>query len=221
MVQQTPALVQRQGDIYGRTPGNYYQDGGGYGVPGTRKSITDAENARKVEAARREERFQYQHQTQHRLHQDIRASKDMESMGVYVMRNPVSDQKPAMSRESRTPDFSRRTELSDRRTMSRSVERLDTVSRDVESVNREVNGVEVYSRSDNEKDKEYHRNEEEDDEGGFKGGIASDYEKHRNGGQSDSGRGSTVYSSGKAKTERNIDTSPEPNTVTGKLFSNL
>lgn len=216
MVQQTPASTQRQGDLYGRTPGNYYQDGGGYGVPGTRKSITDAENARKVEAARREERFQYQ-QTQQRLQQDTRVSKDMESMGVYVMRNPVSEQKPAILRESRTPDFSRRTELSDRRTMSRSVERLDTVSRDVESVHREVNSGEMYGRSDNEKDKEYHRNEEEDDEGGFKGGIGSDYEKMRSGGQSDSGRGSTVYSSGKAKTERNIDTSPEPNTVTGEL----
>nr|XP_018899602.1 PREDICTED: uncharacterized protein LOC109032098 [Bemisia tabaci] len=54
-----------------------------------------------------------------------------------------------------------------------------------------------------------------EDEGGFSksgplSGISSDYDKLRNSGHSDSGRGSTVYSSGKAgKSDRQIDTSPE------------
>lgn len=38
-------------------------------------------------------------------------------------------------------------------------------------------------------------------------GLSSDYEKQRGGGQSDSGRGSTVYSSGKLK--NTTDTSPD------------
>lgn len=50
-------------------------------------------------------------------------------------------------------------------------------------------------------------------------GMSSDYEKNRYGGQSDSGRGSTVYSSGKLK--RTIDTSPdssEPHRPTGRFL---
>lgn len=209
MVQQNVAGAMHPGDVYGRMPSSYYQDGGGYGVPGTRKSVTDAENARKVEAARREERYHYQHR------HDLRPPKDMEHMGVYVSRNPTEVRNSTKTPESRTPDFSR-TNFSDNRTISQSVERLDS---DVH----EVNGRDDY-KSDNvgyksDKDQCEAKDEEDDDEGGFKGGggAGSDYEKLRGGGQSDSGRGSTVYSSGKAKTERNIDTSPEPNTITGML----
>lgn len=43
--------------------------------------------------------------------------------------------------------------------------------------------------------------------GGAFNGVNSDYEKHRCGGQSDSGRGSTVYSSGKLN--HTPDTSPD------------
>lgn len=49
-------------------------------------------------------------------------------------------------------------------------------------------------------------------------GMNSDYEKHRCGGQSDSGRGSTVYSSGKL--QHTTDTSPdssEPHRVAGNF----
>lgn len=205
--QQNSGSVMRPGDVYQRIPSNYYQDGGGYGVPGTRKSVTDAENSRKVGAARREERYQYQNSQQRHQQVDGRLAKEMENMGIYVSRNPT-DGRTSKTPESRTPDFNRRTDFSENRTISQSIERL-------ESVNREVNGGEGF-KSDIEKERACEK-EEEDDEGGFKGGAGSDYEKLRGGGQSDSGRGSTVYSSGKAKTERNIDTSPEPNAVTGML----
>ncbi|KAG8248435.1 hypothetical protein J6590_040908 [Homalodisca vitripennis] len=206
--QQNTTSVMRPGDVYGRMPSSYYQDGGGYGVPGTRKSVTDAENARKIDIARREERYHFQQNQQRHQQAEERLGKEMENMGVYVSRNPGEGRVSSKTPESRTPDFNRRTDFSENRTISQSVERLNS---DI----REVNGVEVY-KSDNARDKEECKEEQEDDdEGGFKGGAGSDYEKLRSGGQSDSGRGSTVYSSGKAKTERNVDTSPEPNTVTG------
>ncbi len=52
-------------------------------------------------------------------------------------------------------------------------------------------------------------------------GLSSDYDKNRCGGQSDSGRGSTVYSSGKLK--HTTDTSPdssEPHRLPGKQSLN-
>ncbi|XP_054260522.1 uncharacterized protein LOC128985166 [Macrosteles quadrilineatus] len=207
--------VMRPGDVYGR----HYPDTGGYGVPGTRRSVSEAESARKVEAARREERYYFQQQNQPR-HTDPRASKEMESMGVYVSRNPGD--RTSKTPESRTPDFSRKTERDSRtpdfHRKSELLSRTPDLERRIESENRvlrsqsverldsrDVNG-DCRIEMDREKERDREKEEEDDEEGGFKGGA---------GGQSDSGRGSTVYSSGKAKTERNIDTSPEPNTVTG------
>lgn len=185
------------GDKYGRTPSGYYQDAVGYGVPEARKTVPDVKHVGMAEASRREDRYQHQLRPEH--------------TGVYVTRNSADIHNKPKTPESRTPDFHRRpNNFSDNRTLSRSVERLDSGVREVNR--REYTGENLECKSDKDQCVE---KEDEDDEGGFKGGGGSDYEKLRSGAQSDSGRGSTVYSSGKAKTERNLDTSPEPNMGAG------
>lgn len=251
----------RPGDIYGRMPmppqqTSYYQDGGGYGVPGTRKSLTDAENARRAaeaEIARRnadsdntrrnmetensrraaenerraaeDNRISYQssyqqgNQRNSSIEMTPRSNKDerMQSLGVYVSRTPI-----VKTPDSRTPDFNRsRTEFLDRRSICQSNERLDvtseSVSADRASGSDNQQKVKSSGVEDSKTKDDCGRDDLDDDDGGFtKGGAGSDYEKLRGGGQSDSGRGSTVYSSGKAKTERQVDTSPEPLATHGK-----
>ncbi|XP_075232459.1 uncharacterized protein LOC142330878 [Lycorma delicatula] len=155
-----------------------------------------------------------------------------QTLGVYTTRTPVETprnitlrQQPQHTREeTRTPCDYRlinKTEFSDRRNIFQSNERLDAISSaaSVGNIVKESNKEQMLNVNNEIEDN--HRlkdnlDDEDNDHHGFTksvggGGANSDYEKLRGGGaQSDSGRGSTVYSSGKAKTERNIDTSPEP-----------
>uniref|UniRef100_A0A1B6D5S8 SAM domain-containing protein n=1 Tax=Clastoptera arizonana TaxID=38151 RepID=A0A1B6D5S8_9HEMI len=256
-----PQSDLRPGETYSRTPMTsqhqvYYQDVGGYGVTGTRKSLTDAENSRRAEAeamrrsadmdvikrshkreddpensrttaenercAVEENRLSYQgnyvlgNQRSTNAQITPRSSNEdrMQSLGVYVSRTPVPVVKTL---DSRTPDINRSRGEDYNRKSSQSNERLNVTSESVSADQFSANGNDIHQKlhsslADNFKSKDdYVREDLDDDDGGFaKGGTVSDYEKLRGGGQSDSGRGSTVYSSGKAKTERQVDTSPEP-----------
>ncbi|XP_075233395.1 uncharacterized protein LOC142331397 isoform X2 [Lycorma delicatula] len=167
----------------------------------------------------------------HRINNNNQDDKT-QSLGVYTTRTPVETprnitlrQQPQHTREETRTSCDYRlinkTEFSDRRNIFQSNERLDAISTaaSVGNIVKESNKEQMLNVNNEIEDN--HRlkddlDDEDNDHHGFTksvggGGANSDYEKLRGGGaQSDSGRGSTVYSSGKAKTERNIDTSPEP-----------
>lgn len=265
----------RPGEMYGRMPTSqsiYYQDSAGYGIPGTRKSVADAENVRRAAETERVRRieenrsaFQSVNQQQPPTpHQRMSVNPEMtprlpnkddrmQSLGVYVSRN-ANEQSQTVNKnpDTRTPEFRHRTDFIDKRSVCQSNERLDIVGDSASAVGLSSGGAlghstntggvvvhsggaggvahaehrpEVYQKPKPMSEPEEGRGKDDcmrpdldDDDAGFsKGGASSDYEKLRGGAQSDSGRGSTVYSSGKAKTERQIDTSPEPNTTPGKL----
>lgn len=268
----------RPGDMYGRMSTSqsiYYQESGGYGIPGTRKSLADAENVRRAAETERVRRidenrsaFQSVNQQPPTPHQRMTVNPEltprllnkddrMQSLGVYVSRNP-NEQSQSVNKnaDTRTPEFRHRIDFIDKRSVCQSNERLDVVgdsasavgvinsasssgavghstnagvgghSASVGGVGHVENRSEAYQKQKLMSEPEEGRGKDDcvrpdldDDDAGFsKGGTSSDYEKLRGGAQSDSGRGSTVYSSGKAKTERQIDTSPEPNTTPGKLY---
>ncbi|RZF39156.1 hypothetical protein LSTR_LSTR005784 [Laodelphax striatellus] len=193
--QVTPRTENFQTPAGARTTGENYQTSGAARTSGENYQMSGAARTENYQTPR--ERTQQEDKTQ--------------SLGVYVSRTPLETPRNIATQnnsENRTqsefrapkpPTFGGFKAPNRRGSLFLSSDRLDSDHLHKDSGNKAASEGE-----DND------RHQDDDDDVGFSKGAGSDYEKLRGGMQSDSGRGSTVYSSGKAKTERNVDTSPEP-----------